>query len=376
MEKVNKRVGFVATGDELVNGDILNSNSQYFAQRCIDNGIQPGRQVVVADDEQEIAHAIHYLLQDHNAVITIGGLGPTADDRTRFALASALNLELVFNEEAWQWIIALLTSKNLEIPETNRQQALFPEGATAIYNANGSAAACYVPYKNHDIFMLPGPPNECFTIFDEIVLPRLLAENYAYKVYKNSWLLLGASESSIAEQLEPLMPDSDCILGYRVHYPYLDIKLRSENKKALARLSTQFTEILKPKLISTSKETASAQLLNFLETTHHHITIIDSATHGLLETTLDSPSTQHSVHFCHSSTNIDKPPLKVTIAGLDAYWQGEQNQSVPLQISIQIQQGEKTQSIEKHVSNRGKKSIVYTVEVVSWELLKYLKSLN
>ncbi len=372
MEKVNKRVGFVATGDELINGDILNSNSQYFAQRLVENGIQPGRQVVVSDDQKEIESAIHYLLQDHNAVITIGGLGPTEDDRTRFALAAALDVELIFNNQVWQWVVDIITSKGLEIPETNRQQALLPEGSHAIYNANGTAAACYISFKNHDIFMLPGPPNECFPIFNEAVLPRLLEENYAYKIYKNSWLLMGASESSIAAQLEPLMSNSNCALGYRVHYPYLEIKLRSEDEKALEKLSKQFTEILKPKLISESRQTASEQFFHYLETTQQHITIIDNATHGLLESTLNAPTTQHSVHFCHEPSKGEKPPIAVTVTGLEGYWKGNKDQSVPLPITIQIEHNHKKDTIDTKVSNRGKQSIDYAVEIICWELLRFL----
>lgn len=373
MEKINKRVGFVATGDELINGDILNSNSRHFAQCLVDNAIQPGCQVVVPDNEKEITQAIHYLLQDHNAIITIGGLGPTEDDRTRFALAAALNLKLIFNEHVWQWIVDMLKSKGLEIPATNRQQALLPEGSNPIYNANGTAAACYMPYKNHDIFMLPGPADECFPIFNKVILPRLLKKNYACKVYKNLWLLLGVSESSIADQLEKLMPGSDCTLSYRVHYPYLDVKLHSKDKQALRKLSKQFTKILKPKLISQVKEIASEQFLHYLKNTHQHITIIDNATHGLLEATLDTPATQHSIHFCHDY-QTETPLLVVTISGLDAYWQGEQDESIPLSIQIQIQRDKKTNMIEKQVANRGKKSIHYAVEIICWELLNFLKA--
>jgi len=374
MEKVNRRVGFVATGDEIVNGDILNSNSQYFAQCFVENGIQPGRQIVVGDDQKEIESAIHYLLQDHSAIITIGGLGPTEDDRTRFALAGALNLELSFNQEVWQWVVDTITSKGLEIPETNRRQALFPEGSKAIYNTNGTAAACYISYNEHDIFMVPGPPNECFPIFNEFILPQLLKKNYAQKIYRNSWLLIGVSESIIADQLERLMPNSDCSLGFRVHYPYLEVKLHSKDEKALKKLSKQFTEMLNPELISESKETASEQFFRYLENTQQHITIIDDATHGLLETTLSAPTTQHSIHFCHKFSNTKKPPIEITITGLNTYWQGSTDERIPLPIFMQISNGDKTQTIEAEISNRGKRSLGYAVEIISWELLNYLKS--
>src|SRR5688572_4831260 len=103
MEK-NQRVGFVATGDELVNGDILNTNSQYCCQRLIEHSIIPGQQLVVGDHREEIQRAIRYLWPTHSAIITIGGLGPTADDVTRYGLADALDLPLQFYPPAWHWI--------------------------------------------------------------------------------------------------------------------------------------------------------------------------------------------------------------------------------------------------------------------------------
>ena len=373
MEQIINRVGFVATGDELIHGDILNTNSRYFSERLVENGIEPGRQVVVSDDQLEIEQAIRYLLKDHRAVITIGGLGPTEDDRTRYALADAIGTELIFNDQAWQWVVKIITSKGLDIPDTNRQQALLPINSEAIYNANGTAAACYIKHNDQDIFMLPGPPNECFPIFNEVVLPKLLKENYQKIIYKKNWLLLGVSESKIADQLEKLMPHSNCTLGYRVHYPYLEIKLRSPDEKALTQLSKQFSTILKPAVISESKQTASEQLFHYLEQSLLPIHVQDNATFGLLEATLKAPSTQQIIHFYRHEPPSEKSIITVKINGLDDYWKGNKDQCIKMPIIISIQQDKKTETIKKEIFNRGKPSIHHAVEVICWELLNYLK---
>ncbi len=241
-----KRVGFVCTGEELVIGACQDTNSTIFAQQFTEHHIQAGQRVTVGDETHEIESAINFLLSTHHALITIGGLGPTSDDRTRYALSKAIHQELEFNDEAWQWIVERFTKKNLEIPETNRQQALLPIGSTPIYNANGSAAACYVHHEGKDIFMLPGPPNECLPIFQEVVLPMLLQKNYAHHIYRHSWMLYGVSESSIAAQLESLELEPQCTLGYRVHKPYLEIKLWSDNQEALNKMIQKFDPLLKP----------------------------------------------------------------------------------------------------------------------------------
>ena len=249
MAGIKKRVGFVATGEELINGDTLETNATHFAHTLIKNNIQPGQRVVVGDDQQEIEQAIRYLFPGHEALITIGGLGPTIDDRTRYALSAALSCRLVFNEQTWQWIFGRLTEKGFPIPDTNRQQALLPENANPIHNANGTAAACYFQHEGKDIFMLPGPPKECFPIFHDVVLPKLQENGYAYKIYRKSWLLIRANEGLLASQLEKLMANSQCNLGYCIRSPYLEIKLWSENQEALETLSQPFLLILKPYLV-------------------------------------------------------------------------------------------------------------------------------
>src|SRR5690606_22518662 len=108
-----KRIAFLATGEEIINGDIQDTNATYFAQHFIEQGIQPGRRVTVGDHRQETENAIRYLLADHDALITIGGLGPTSDDLTRFAVADALGLTLTFDEQAWQWVEAIYLRKGL-----------------------------------------------------------------------------------------------------------------------------------------------------------------------------------------------------------------------------------------------------------------------
>jgi nicotinamide-nucleotide amidase len=377
MTNLAKRVAFVATGEEIIIGDIQDTNATYFSQQFIERGIQPGKRVIVGDDPKEIESAIRYLLPDHDALITIGGLGPTSDDLTRYALASALGIELKFHDNAWQWVEDIYLSKGLvtdkqKIPETNRQQALLPQGSTAIQNRNGTAAACYLLHENKDIFMLPGPPNECRPIFHDAVLPTLLKRNFAHKIYRKSWLLLGVSESTIAAKLDPLMTDKSCQLGYRVHYPYLEIKLWSDNASALDKLSAVFEPLLQTNVVSSNKQPASQQCIDLLAKSATQIFIDDQATGGALQHTLTIPSTYRHLHF-NQENSITSANLKVTITGLDAYWQAATEENVPMPLMITIGQHGKSTRIEKKVLNRGPLTIENTVELICWELLKYLQ---
>jgi len=366
-----KLIGLVATGDELVNGDILNTNGQYFTQKFVDQGLTPGQQVIVGDDVDEIEKAISYLLQTHSAVITIGGLGPTSDDKTRIALARALNLELEFNEQAWQWIVDILTHKGLGIPETNRQQALMPKNAEVIYNPHGTAAACYIRKNQQDIFMLPGPPNECLPIFDNVVLPKLLELNYATPSYWQFWLLYGVSESLIASKLDPLMQNNpECVIGYRVHYPYLEIKLHSANSTALQQLAQQFTPHFADRIVSENHETASQQFVNWLERTDKKVEIVDQATGGALQQRLSFPNNYAKLQFVLEPTTHKS--FIVKIKGLDDYWNGLNPKTLALDLTIM--DADKIHHEQHSIPFRGRNSLNYAVELICWRLLQYLNN--
>lgn len=365
---MKKRIAMLATGEEIIIGDIQDTNATYFAQQLTENNIQAGRRAIVGDDPIEIEDAIRYLLPNHDALITIGGLGPTSDDKTREALAAALNLPLEFFSDAWQWLEELYLRKALiknvsEIPETNRQQAFFPKGATAIQNHNGTAAACHIRHEGKDIFMLPGPPNECRPIFNEIVVPLLLKNNYSQKIYRASWLLLGVSESSIAEQLETIEKPAECQLGYRVHYPYLEIKLWCHNENLLKETAKKFEPILKPKTVSHHKKTASEQLLDFLIKNPIPISIEDHVTGGCLQTQLLVPKTFSHVFFHHNSN----AKIKIQLTGLDLYWQTLPQEKISIPFTIKIDSIE----IKKEILYRGPLTLVNATEIICWEILKF-----
>ena len=367
-DQVLKRLGIIATGDEIINGDILNTNGQYIANKCVANGIPMGRQVTVSDDPLEIEQAIQYLMTDHSVIITIGGLGPTSDDLTRFALANALSRPLEFHPGAWQWIVDLISSKGLDIPNSNRQQALLPANSELIHNPNGTAAACYIQQNDCHFFMLPGPPNECLPIIDEIVLPRLIAQDIAIKQYRSTWLLFSVSESSIANQLEPLLEDSNCKLGFRVDYPYLEVKLWSLKQDDLSRLQDKINPLFEAQVVSHNRQTGAQQLQHYLENTALRIKINDQSTHGSLEATLYSPQTAKRITFEQNEETAD---IYVEITGLEKYWDGSHNkQSMPL--SVKIRYNNQIKTIDKDIPYRDERSIVYATELTCLELVNYL----
>jgi molybdenum cofactor synthesis domain-containing protein len=374
MAQVSKRIGFLATGEELINADFPDTNSALFAQDLVDHSIRPGQRVIVGDQENDIEAAILYLLSHHEALIIIGGLGPTIDDRTRYALAKAIGRELYFDEASWQQIVDRLTRMNLEVPETNRQQALFPIGSQIIRNPNGTADACYLSFEGKDIFMLPGPPNECRPIFRTYVLPYWIKHHYSTPIYRHSWLLLGVSESKIASELEKwITTDSHCHLGYRAHYPYLDIKLWSNDSQALNSLSRQFDDILKPSLISKKNQMASDQLITYLKENAYTLVVNDKATYGHLTSTLHRPDTRTKLNFFKGADSpIKKDEILISIDGLEEYWQNPAKESQQTSLSIAFKSKQINQTIQRSIPIREDKTPIYAVELICWEILNLL----
>lgn len=323
-------IALLATGDEITNGDILNTNSQIIAQKLFSNGMRVGLHMAVRDDISEIEQAITQLLKNHRAIIMTGGLGPTSDDLTRYALSKAMHTPLSFNETVWNAICDRFKQLGYKgaPPEGNRQQALFPENATVIPNPGGTAAGCMLQKDNQFLFMLPGPPMECLPMVDAVVIPELKKSGFPEISYYDHWLLFGVSEGQIAEELDSIAKPFDCTTGYRLAYPYIEFKLYSNNQKDFKALVSLVEKVIAPNLISDGKLTASEMLRKKLDDLYSVLTISDTATGGLLESTIKTPKTAQHLDFSVTDN------AQIVIKGLTEYWQAKETEHTHLEITF------------------------------------------
>ncbi len=372
MAKIINKIALLSTGDELVNGDVLNTNSHHIARQLFDHTIQPGLHITASDDQSQIESAIRFLLVDHAGLIITGGLGPTSDDRTRFALEAVLNTPLVFDEVCWEQVVERMRRFSLPIPESNRQQCLFPPDAIIFPNNNGTAAGCQVMHGQQPIFMLPGPPFECLPIFENHVLPYLLSQGYAQPLFRCEWLLLGVSEGSIAELLDPLVKGSGCYVGYRINHPYLEIKLQSADAAALEKMRGHFETIIGAQSVSHCRQKASAQLKQYIHENSCALQIDDQATGGLLATILLDPASFPYLDF--SCVQVNPDAIRITLRGMDSYWR-DQAQS-QTQLKLEINTGNFRHHTELMIPFRRERTPAYAVEFASWEILKSIKALS
>lgn len=315
-------IGFLATGDELIIGDTLNTNTQKIAQFLHSENLPVGQHLICSDNETDILQCMNFLCERHSTLIISGGLGPTSDDRTRYALSQLTNSPLIEFSESIEHIRQRLASVQLPLTDENRQQALFPENAKLLSNPNGTAMGCCVAWEHHLLFLLPGPPRECLPMFESYVLPILKEKHDTTKLATLKWLLFGAAEGAIAAILDNSLANMDCRTGYRLDMPYLEFKVHCKPQD-INTIEKIINPIVEPYLLAHRHEKASVQLARFITLQKSCINIIDTLTGGQLQIAIQKPENHRWLTFNHWK---NRKILNVEITGLTNYWQ--QNEEI------------------------------------------------
>ena len=151
-------VEVIAVGTELLYGQTVNTNAATIGARLADAGLEHQHSSVVGDHPDRMEDAIRLAMTRSNALIITGGLGPTQDDITREAIAAATGRKLAFSEEYADRLRKWWASRGREMPESNLQQAQYPEGADLLENPKGTAPAIRLESRGTVIYAVPGVP--------------------------------------------------------------------------------------------------------------------------------------------------------------------------------------------------------------------------
>jgi nicotinamide-nucleotide amidase len=200
----------IAIGDELTSGQRLDTNSQWLSERLGECGVRVLFHTTVADDLAAMTDAFRIAAGRADVVVSSGGLGPTADDLTRDALAAVAGVELVEDAKSLRHIEALFRLRKREMPERNRIQALFPAGSAPIPNPHGTAPGIDLTLslksRRCRWFALPGVPAEMFEMWRESVQPAIAALLPEPRIILHRRVkCFGAGESRIEELLPDLI---------------------------------------------------------------------------------------------------------------------------------------------------------------------------
>lgn len=195
----------LTVGDELLLGQIVNTNAAWLGERLAEVGVDLRRSETVGDEVAQIAGAIERAFSDGAALVVVtGGLGPTHDDVTRAAVAQAFGVELEFREELFERIRARYEARGRTMPEIGRVMAEAPVGFEALVNPKGSAPGLWgereVDGRHQVVVVVPGVPHEMRTIMEDSVLPRLV-ERQDGVVLSRTLLTAGRGESDISAMI-------------------------------------------------------------------------------------------------------------------------------------------------------------------------------
>lgn len=202
------RLSVVAVGDELLRGDVIDTNGPRLAVWALEAGLDPGPRCVVGDDEAAIARAVRALLAEADVVAVLGGLGPTADDVTREGVARALGRPLERREDLARSLAELYARRGYALSDAVLRQAELPRGATPLANPVGTAPGFWIetdPRHASDrgrlVIVAPGPPRELIPMGPAIM--ALLRDRFPEAVPPPSRRLhvAGYGESVIAEKV-------------------------------------------------------------------------------------------------------------------------------------------------------------------------------
>ena len=167
------KIATLSIGDEVIFGEIVDTNAPFIAARLYDIGLKVRRHLAVGDVEADIVEAIQTLAATSEAVIATGGLGPTIDDITARAAAKAIGRRLVLNEEALAHVRDFIGKMGRHVDPANEKQALFPAKSALIPNPTGTACGFHFEHNGCVFFFLPGVPGEMARMVDESVIPLL-----------------------------------------------------------------------------------------------------------------------------------------------------------------------------------------------------------
>jgi len=278
----------ISTGEELVSGRTVDTNASFLAEHLNRHGFNVRRFVVLGDDPEELTRELERCARDSGLIVMTGGLGPTADDRTRGAVARAVGAELVEDEASRRHVEERLRGFGVTPHAGHLTQALFPAGATVFPNPVGTARGFACRLGESWIVAMPGVPGEMRPMFLEIVLPFLLERIGPPGCVRSEVVnLFPASESAVDERIADMMaPGRNPTVGITAHGGVICVSLRATGPDAgtVDALIEADLEILRERfgelVFGYGQATLAEALSEQLESSGLSIAVAESVTGG------------------------------------------------------------------------------------------------
>lgn len=279
----------IAVGSELLTPYRLDTNSLFLTAELNRLGFRVRRKIVVGDHDEDLKDAFRYALDRADVVVSSGGLGPTADDRTREIVAELLGRKLKLNDAILRHIQERFRKLGRTMPEVNMRQAMVPEGAEPLENSRGTAPGLWLNADGKILILLPGPPGELQPMFVNEVKSRLARRGGKLRLYTRELRITGLPESEVDQRIAPICaqyPGAETTILFSAGEIQLHPRLWSEDEQAALKLLDQivkgFALALGEHLFTTSGETLEEVVARELQEHQATIAVAESCTGGML----------------------------------------------------------------------------------------------
>ena len=284
------KISTLSIGDELIFGEVLDTNSAHVAARLYDLGIKVQRHLLVGDNEPDIMDSIETLAEKCDAVIVTGGLGPTSDDLTSLAAAKVTGRRLIVNDEALSHMREFSGREGEGFHAATDRQALLPAKSTIIPNPTGTACGFIITWNGRYLFFLPGVPSEMARMLDDTVVPFIQERRHQKTtILTKTFTLFGIAEADIDPLISDVsMPEDGLTVSFRVRFPVVDVKLRVEGERetsvaeSLEKGSADVRERLKDFIVAEDGATLGEEVSRLFREKGVTVALAESCTGGLI----------------------------------------------------------------------------------------------
>lgn len=278
-------VEMLSTGDEVLHGQIIDTNAAWLADFFFNQGLPLTRRNTVGDDLDALVAILRERSEQADVLIVNGGLGPTSDDLSALAAATAKGEGLILHPEWLETMTRFFAERGRPMAESNRKQAEIPASAEMINNPVGTACGFVIQLNRCLMFFTPGVPSEFKVMVEQEILPRL-RQRFTLPDPPVCLRLttFGRSESELAQSLNPLTLPPGVVMGYRSSMPIIELKLTgpANQRDAMLALWPEVRKVAGDSLIFEGTEGLPAQIARCLQERQLSLTLSEQFTSGLL----------------------------------------------------------------------------------------------
>lgn len=351
MKTNSVKVEIITIGDEILIGQIVDTNSAWMSVELNKAGFEIVQITSVHDDAAHIVASLNLALERADVVLFTGGIGPTKDDITKQTLSRYFGMQLVFNDEVYKNIERVLINRSRAVNELTRTQAFVPDGCTVIQNRVGTAPVTWFEKKGKVIVSMPGVPNEMKHIMSTEVIPRLSQRYKTPTIIHKNVIVQGYPESALAMKIadwENALP-VDIHLAYLPNYGIIKLRLSGISDDPLSlefSINQQIaglTEILADAIVAYDDTPVEEMIGNLLADKGMTLSTAESCTGGFIAhkiTSIPGSSQYFKGSVVAYSNEVKVNVLNVLPGDIDLY--GAVSKQVVEQMAVNVRKLLKT----------------------------------